>query len=86
MCVCVCVCVCVITGDTGTGEGKVTQATTCCTLGQKRMVKSKNIFNILNGYTANWSTKYQATYILMNRKINNRRIVYAVNTHPVIFT
>jgi len=68
-----------ITGDTGTGESKVTQATTCCTLGQKRRVKSKHIFDILNRYTANWSTKYQATYIFRNRKINNRRKVFAAN-------
>jgi hypothetical protein len=42
-----------ITCDTGTGESNVTQATACCTLRQKRRVKGKYIFDILNGYTAN---------------------------------
>ena len=48
-------------------------------------VKSKFIFQILNGYTASCTTEYTATYKIRNSQINIGRKVYAVNAHPTTF-
>jgi hypothetical protein len=48
-------------------------------------VKSKFMFQILNGYTASCTTKCTATYIIRKSQINNRQKVDALNAHPITF-
>jgi uncharacterized Zn-finger protein len=48
-------------------------------------VKSKFIFQVLNGFTASCTTKYTATYKIRDSQINNGQKVYALNTHPITF-